>query len=188
MRVLLLRDEPCTRARVHAVALAAAHPEIEVALARQGGPGGESLDQEWQLGERPARRLREAIAEFAPDVVHSYGPAGALTVCVIELTAGRLPVIHDLDAPAQVERGLELRAIEESDALVVASQGLLEDLGGRTTLPPLTCVVPNYPLARELPRDEWHLGAEANIDLLVSLYQSLAREPLAGIASELQGR
>jgi hypothetical protein len=183
MRVLLLRQEPCARARVHAVALAAVHPEIELGLARQGSPGGEGLENEWQLGDRPARGLREAISELAPDVIHSY--TDSLTVCAHELTAGRIPVVHDVKAEdSEVER----RAVEESDAVVVASQELLEVMGASYILPPVTCVFPSYPLARELPADERDLGAEANIDRLGSLYQSLVREPMAGIATELRGR
>jgi hypothetical protein len=187
MRVLLLRQEPASRARVHALALASAHPEIELALARQGAPGGEELDQEFQLGRRPARRLRELLAAFAPDVIHSY--ATDLTVCANELTAGRMPVIHDLgDAPPAHNRELEQRAVEESDAVVAPSQEMLEDVGSRHTLPPVTCVAPSYPLARELPPDERHEGAEANIDRVASLYRSLVREPLAAIASEIRAR
>lgn len=183
MRVLLLRQEPCARARVHAVALSAVHPEIELGLARQGSRGGEGLEQEWQLGDRPARGLRQAIAELVPDVIHSY--ADSLTVCAGELTAGRIPVIHDIEAE---DPALERRAVEESDALVVASHDLLEGMGATYMLPVVTCVFPSYPLARELPADERHLGAEANIDRLASLYRSLVREPLAAIASELRGR
>lgn len=190
MRVLLLRQQPCARARVHAVALSAVHPEIELALARQGAPGGEGVETEWQLGDRPARVLREAIAEFAPDVIHSYGPAEWLTVCANELTAGRLPVIHDLSGQGRGHEdfALEGRAVEESDALVAPSKTLLEEVGSHHRLPPVTCVFPSYSLARELPADERHLSAEANIDRLASLYQSLGREPMASIATDMRGR
>ena len=190
MRALLLRHEPCARARVHAVALSAAHPEVALALARQGAPGGEGLELEWQLGERPARGLREAIADFAPDVIHSYGPPDWLTVCANELTASRIPVIHDISGQANGhdEFGLGRRAVEESDALVVPSQALLEEIGARLTLPPVTCVFPSYPLARELPADDGQGSAEANVDRLASLYQSLVREPMAGIATDLRAR
>jgi hypothetical protein len=168
---------------VHAVALSSAHPEIELALARQGARGGESLQLEWSLGDRPARRLRVALAEFAPDVIHSY--ADSLTICAKELTAGRIPVIHDIEAD---DPELEARALEESDALVVPSHDLLEELASTHVLPSVTCVFPSYPLARELPADERDLGAEANIDRLASLYQSLAREPMAGLATDLRNR
>ena len=174
MRVLLLRGEPSARARIHAVALTATHPEIELALARQGARGGEVIELEWQLGHRPARVLRVALAEFAPDVVHSY--VDSLTVGVTELTAGRIPVVHDI----QTEDG-EQRAIEEAAALVAPSQTLLEHIAPRLRLPGATCVFPSYPLARELPANHRHMSAEANIDRLVSLYQSLVREPLTGI-------
>jgi hypothetical protein len=190
MRVLLLRQEPCARARVHAVALSSGHPAIELGLARQGAPGGEGLEQEWLLGERPARDLRAAISDLVPDVIHSYGPAEELTICANELTAGRIPVIHDMSGRRAGDENLDLerRAVEESAALVVPYQVLLEEIGERHTLPPVTCVFPSYALARELPGDERHVSAEANIDRLASLYQSLVREPMAGIATELRGR
>jgi hypothetical protein len=185
MRVLLLRQEPWARARVHAVALAGVRPEIELALARQGARGGESTSLEWQLGDRPARGLRPAIAEFAPDVIHSY--TDSLTICAKELTAGRIPVIHDIAAYDPEE--LEPRALEESDAVVTSSQQLLEELGSAHMLPSVTCVFPSYPLARELPAEERDGGAaEANIDRLASLYRSLVREPMVGIATELRNR
>jgi hypothetical protein len=164
MRVLLLRGEPCARARVHALALAAAHPKIELALGRQGAVGGEGVALQWQLGTHPARVLRVALAEFVPDVIHGY--TDRLSVCARELTAGRIPVIHDMTS-----KDAEGRAIEESAALVVPSQKLLEEIAATHTLPPATCVFPSYPLA----------DAEANNGRLVSLYQSLAREPLLGI-------
>ncbi|HEY1595579.1 MAG TPA: hypothetical protein VGF74_09295 [Thermoleophilaceae bacterium] len=190
MRVLLLRQEPSSRARVHARALAAERPEIELALARQGAPGGEGLALDWQLGDRAARGLREAIAEFAPDVIQSYGPSAVLTVCAHELTAGRVPVIHDLSGKRrfQGDAGLERRAVEESAALVADSQVLLDQLAAHYTLPPLAMILPSYPPARELPAVDRNMSAEANIDRLATLYQGLVREPMAGLAAELRGR
>jgi hypothetical protein len=183
MRVLLLRKEPCSRTRVHAVALAKSRPEIELALARQGARGGESVALEWPLGDRPARGLRVALAEFAPDVIHSY--EASLTVAAKELTAGRIPVVHDIRAH---DPELERRALEESDALVTSSQELLEELGSAYRLPPVTCVFPSYSLARELPAAERDGSADANIDRLASLYRGLVREPMVGIATELRNR
>jgi hypothetical protein len=190
MRVLLLRQEPSSRARVHATALAAGRPEVGLALARQGAPGGEGVDREWQLGGRPARALREAIADFSPDLVHSYGPVTDLTVCVNELTAGRVPVIHDLSGRRRfsADPELEARAIQESAALVVASQVLLDQVAASYTLPPLTMVFPSYSPARELPPADRNMSAEANIDRLAALYQALVREPMAGLAAEFRGR
>jgi hypothetical protein len=191
MRILLLRQQPATRPRVHAFALGAVHPEIELALARQGAPGGEGLAREWQLGDHPARALREAIADFSPDVIHSYGPTAELSVCANELTAGRIPVIHDVSGRRRFggDPDLDARAIEESTALVVASQTLLEQLtASGHKLPQLTMVFPSYSPARELPSDDRHMSAEANIDRLVALYLALVREPMAGLAAELRGR
>jgi hypothetical protein len=190
MRVLLLRQEPSTRARVHATALAAGRPEIELGLARQGAPGGEGIQREWQLGDRPARGLREAIAGFSPDVIHSYGPSAELTVCAHELTAGRVPVIHDVGGKRRFRGDPELgaRAIEESAALVVSSQALADQLAARYTLPSIAMIFPSYSPARELPADDRDVSAEANIDRLAMLYQGLVREPMAGLAADLRGR
>jgi hypothetical protein len=157
-------------------------PEIELALARQGGPGGEGLESEWRLGERPARGLRKAISEFYPDLIHSHGPSEFLTVCANELTGGRIPVIYDADArTGRGDDALERRAVEESDALIVPSQALLEEIGSRYMLPPHTCVFPTYPLARELPKDDHQLSAEAGIGGIASLYETLVREPIVGV-------
>jgi hypothetical protein len=180
MRALILRAQPSARARVQAVALQHVRPEIQLGLARQGGPGGEGLEREWQLGERLARGLREAIAEFSPDLIHSHGP-NELTVCANELTAGRIPVVHDMGHGPRGSEDLERLAVEESDALVAPSQALLEELGSRYTLPALIGVFPSYSLARELPGDDRQRSAEANIDRIASLYERLVREPMAGI-------
>jgi hypothetical protein len=190
MRVLLLRQEPSSRARVHATALAAGRPEIQLGLARQGAPGGEGIDREWQLGDRPARGLREALADFAPDVIHSYGPSGELTVCANELTAGRVPVVHDLSGRRRFagDPEIEGRAVEESAALVVASQALLEQLAASYTPPLLTMVFLSYAPARELAAADRNMSAEANIDRLAALYEALVREPMAGLAAELRDR
>jgi hypothetical protein len=186
MRVLLVRQEPSARARVHSVALAHARPDIELTLARQGDPGGEAIEHQWTLGDRPARDLREVVADFAPDLIHSHGSA-ALTVTAIELTAGRIPVIYDYDDGRYHVDGdgdradLHRRAVEECSALIVPSQDLLEAMRHSFMLPPVTCVFPSYPLSHELPYDERQHSAEANIGRIGALYERLAREPMAGL-------
>jgi len=187
MRVLILRDRPCARARVQAAALASERPEIELGLARQGGNGGDSVVREWELGTRPARALREAIAEFGPDLIHSHGPGTDLTVCANELTAGRIPVIHDTGGRA-TDLGLERRVLEESDALIVPSHALLAELAGSGPLPLVNCVFPSYPPAHELPPGDRQRSAEAQIGRIATLYEQLCREPLAGIVGELRAR
>jgi hypothetical protein len=184
MRALILRGEPRARARVQAVALRRVRPEIELGLARQGAPGGEGLERQWQLGAHPARTLREVIHDFSPDLIHSHGPL-ELTVCANELTAGRVPVIHDAEGHA-AHTDAERRAVEESAALVVPSQRVLEELAAAYRLPALTCVFPSFPLARELRADGDRRSAEANIDGLASLYEQLVREPLAGFVADLR--
>jgi len=182
-----LRGQPCARARIQAAALASERSDIELGLARRGGYGGEDIAHEWELGARPARELREAIAEFAPDLIHSHGPGTRVTVCAIELCAGRIPVIHDMGArPA--DRGRELRVLQESDALIVPSRELLETLAASGPLPPVTCVFPSYAPAHELQPDALQRSAEAQIGRIASLYERLCREPLAGIVGELRAR
>jgi hypothetical protein len=184
MRVLLVREGPSARARTQAVATASARPEIQLGLARQGAPGGESVEREWLLGDRPARNLREAIAAFAPDLIHCHAPPASLTVSVNELTAGRIPVVHDAGSLGSNGDGSDFdrRAVEESAALIVPSQGLLEQVGARFILPPVTCVFPSYPLARELGgHDDRDASAEANVGRLASLYEQLVREPIVGV-------
>src|SRR5581483_4054106 len=149
MRVLILRGQPSARARIQAAALATERPDIQLGLARQGGHGGDHIAREWELGARPARALREAIAEFAPDVIHSHGPGTLLTVCAIELSAGRTPVIHDMGSRPG-DSGFDPRVLSESDALIVPSHELLETLATSGPLPPLNCVFPSYSPAHEL--------------------------------------
>jgi len=180
MRVLILRGQPCARARIQAAALATERPDIELGLARRGGYGGEGIAREWELGARPARALRETLAEFAPDVIHSHGPETALTVSAIELSARRIPVIHDMGARSS-DRGLELRVLEESDALIVPSHELLETLATSGPLPPVNCVFPSYLPAHELPPDDRQRSAEAQIGRIATLYERLTREPFAGL-------
>jgi hypothetical protein len=186
MRVLLMRKDPSARARVHSVALAHARPDVELALARQGGPGGEVIEEQWTLDEHPARGLREVLAEFAPDLIHCHGSA-ALTVTAIELTAGRIPVVHDHDQGQRDGNGnghgpdVERRAVEDCSALIVPSQEVLDRLLARFAPPPERCVFPNYPLSHELPYDERENSAEANIGRIATLYERLSREPMGAL-------
>jgi glycosyl transferase family 4 len=183
-----MRKDPSARARVHSVSLAHSRPDIELGLARQGGPGGEAIEEQWTLDEHPARRLREVLAEFAPDLIHCHG-FPALTVTAIELTAGRIPVVHDHDGTRQSRNGngnghgpdVERRAVEECSALIVPSQELLDRLIARFAPPPERCVFPNYPLSHELPYDEREHSAEANIGRIATLYERLSREPMAAL-------
>jgi len=172
MRVLFLQQQPCARVRKYAAALRAVRPDIELGFAYRGrtltetyGTGDELFSSWWRLGERPARDLRGVLSEFGPDIVHSHNLPDALTVLAIELTVGRVPVIHDVHDLQSLRRTphedgfpppadpleLEQRAVEESAALVTVSPELLEEIGARYTLPPFTAVFPNYALERDLP-------------------------------------
>jgi glycosyltransferase involved in cell wall biosynthesis len=171
MRVLFLQQQPCARARKYAAALATVRPDIELAFAYRKrtlsevyGTGDELFSRWWRLGERPARDLRAVLGEFSPDIVHSHNLPDALTVLAIDLTRGRVPVIHDVHdlqslrktpygdgfPPPRDAAELEQRAVEESAALVTVSAELLEEIGARYALPPFTAVFPNYALERDL--------------------------------------
>jgi glycosyltransferase involved in cell wall biosynthesis len=172
MRVLFLQQQPCARARKYAAALASVRPDIELGFAYRGrtlnesyGTGDELFASWWRLGDRPARDLREVLAEFAPDIVHSHNLPDALTMLAIELTGGRVPVVHDVHDLQSLRRTpyedgfpppadpleAERFAIEESTALVTVSPELLEEIAARYTLPQYTAVFPNYALERDLP-------------------------------------
>jgi len=172
MRVLFLQQQPCARARKYAAALAGVRQDVELGFAYRGrtltetyGTGDELFSRWWRLGPRPARVLREVLAEFAPDIIHSHNLPDALTVLAIELTSGRVPVIHDVHdlqslrktpygdgfPPPSDPLEAERFAVEESSALVTVSPELLEEIGARYTLPPYTAVFPNYALERDLP-------------------------------------
>jgi hypothetical protein len=174
MRVLFLQQQPCARARKFAAALASVRPDIELGFAYRGrtltetyGTGDELFSNWWKLGNRPARDLREALGEFAPDIVHSHNLPDSLTVLATELTSGRVPVIHDVHdlqslrktpyedgfPPPHDADELERRAVEESAAVVTVSREVLEEISARYTLPPFTCVFPNYALESDLPSE-----------------------------------
>ena len=105
-------------------------------------------------------------------------------------SAGRVPVVHDLSGKRRFkdDQSLERRAVEESSAVVAASQVLLEQLTAEYTLPPIAMILPSHPPARELPQSDGQMSAEANIHRLAALYQSLVREPMAGLAAEMRAR
>src|SRR5919204_4510729 len=103
MRILFLQQQPCARARKFAAALTTVRPDMELGFAHRGrtltetyGTGDELFSHWWKLDNRPARGLREALNEFAPDIVHSHNLPDSLTVLAIEMTSGRVPVIHDV--------------------------------------------------------------------------------------------
>jgi glycosyltransferase involved in cell wall biosynthesis len=173
MRVLFLQQQPCTRALKYAAALSAAGrggPRLGFAyrglsLSSLYGSGDELFERWWHMDGSPAAELRAALADFRPDVIHSHNLPDALTVLALELSGGRVPVIHDVhdfqslrstpyeDGFPEPENplGLERRAVEGCAALVTVSDELLAEIGARHRLPPRTLVLPNYALRRDLP-------------------------------------
>ena len=172
MRVLFLQQQPCMRARKYAVGLREARPEWQLAFAYQGktlsewyGAGDELFDDWWDLRDNPTTGLREVLAEYRPDVIHSHNLPDSLTVLANELTDGAVPVIHDVHdlqslRETPYEHGfpepanplaLERRALEESAAVVAVSEELVAEIRARYRTRRMVAF-PNYALRRDLPR------------------------------------
>ena len=172
MRVLFVQQQPCVRALKYAVALRGAYPTLALGFAYQGktlsewyGAGDELFDRWWDLGARPTERLRAAVDDFRPDLIHSHNLPDSLTAIAVELFQGRIPVVHDVHdlqslRQTPYENGfpeprepleLERVAIERSSALVTVSDELLDEIRARyrPTAPILT--FSNYALRRDLP-------------------------------------
>jgi glycosyltransferase involved in cell wall biosynthesis len=172
VRVLFLQRQPCIRALKYAVALRGARPEMALGFAYQGrtldewyGSGDDLFEAWWRLDARdPADGLAAAIAEFRPDLIHSHNLPDSLTVLALEVTDGRIPVIHDshdlqslrrtpyedgFDDPDDPE-GLEKEAVEGCAALVAVSREMLDEIAARHRLPERTLLFANYALARDV--------------------------------------
>ena len=173
MRVLFLQQQPCSRALKYAASLRSnGSGSLQLGFAYRGltlsalyGSGDELFDGWWRLDGRPTHGLREAVAEFRPDVIHSHNLPDSLSVLALELTEGRIPVVHDVhdlqslrrtpyeDGFPEPENPLELerRAVEGCAALVTVSDELLAEIDARHDLRGSRLVFPNYALARDLP-------------------------------------
>jgi glycosyltransferase involved in cell wall biosynthesis len=172
LRVLFLQRQPCIRALKYAVGLRVARPEIALGFAYQGrtldewyGSGDDLFEAWWRLDAGdPADGLAAAIAEFRPDLIHSHNLPDALTVLALEVTEGRIPVIHDshdlqslrrtpyedgFDDPEDPE-ALEKEAVEGCAALVAVSREMLDEIAARHRLPERTLLFANYALARDV--------------------------------------
>jgi glycosyltransferase involved in cell wall biosynthesis len=173
MRVLFVQQQPCVRAFKYAVALRAARPELRLAFAYRGatlsrlyGSGDELFERWYRLGEDLERDLRCAVGEFRPDLIHSHNLPDSLTVLALDVTQGRVPIVHDVHDFQSLRRTpyedgfpeprdaleLEKRAVEESTALVTVSDELVGEVGARHRLPAHVLAFPNYALRRDLPR------------------------------------
>jgi glycosyltransferase involved in cell wall biosynthesis len=174
VRVLFLQQQPCTRALKYGAALRAFDStSLRLGFAYRGvtlsslyGSGDELFESWWQLDGSPAAALRTALVDFRPDVIHSHNLPDSLTVLALEMTGGRIPVIHDVHDFQSLRRtpyedgfpepedplGLERRAVEDCSALVTVSDELLAEIGARHRLPARALVFPNYALRRDLPK------------------------------------
>lgn len=174
IRVLFVQQQPCVRALKYAVALRAARPDIRLAFAYRGatlsrvyGSGDELFERWYRLRNGLERDLRRAVTEFRPDVIHSHNLPDSLTVLALDVTRGRVPIVHDVHdfqslRKTPYEDGfpepgdtheLEKRAVEGSAALITVSDELLAEVGVRHRVPPHTLTFPNYALRRDLPHE-----------------------------------
>ena len=173
MRVLFLQRQPCIRALKYAVGLRSALPDLTLGFAYQGrtltewyGTGDELFDEWWQIGHPvAAAELREVVAEFRPDVIHSHNLPDGLTVAALALGPGRPPVVHDAHDMQSLRRtpyedGFadesdplveERAAVEGADALLAVSTEMMDEMAARYRLPRLRAQFPNLVLSRDLP-------------------------------------
>ena len=172
MRVLFLHQQPCIRALKYAVGFRSAGAQLELGFAYRGrtlsefyGSGDELFDRWWQIGPELGADLRRVIAEWEPDLIHSHNLPDLLTVLALEVTDGRVPVIHDVHDMWSLRHtpyedgfpdtgdpaALEKAAAEGSAALLTVSDELMGALADRHALPARTRTFPNYALARDLP-------------------------------------
>ena len=172
MRILFLQQQPCMRAMKYAVALRGSRPDLRLGFAYQGktlsewyGTGDELFERWWDLGDEPRGRLRAALAEFRPDLIHSHNLPDSLTVLANEVGEGAVPVIHDVHDLQSLRRtpyehgfpepddppALEKRAVEESAAVVTVSEELLAEIRSRHRAPARGLAFANYALERDLP-------------------------------------
>lgn len=176
MRVLFVQRQPCIRALKYAVALRGSRPDITLGFAYQGqtlgelyGSGDDLFAGWWRLPLRePDAALADVVADFRPDLVHVHNLPDALTVSALEVTEGRVPVIHDshdmqslrstpyedgLDEPG-ADSGdplaLERAAIEGCAGLVVVSREMLDEIEARHRAPERVLAFANYALTRDL--------------------------------------
>jgi len=172
VRVLFVQRQPCIRALKYAVALRGARPEIALGFAYQGrtlsgwyGSGDDLFDGWWPMpADDPAAGLAAAIADFRPTLIHSHNLPDALTVLALEVTEGRIPVVHDSHDLQSLRRtpyedgfddpedpaALEKAAVEGCAALVAVSPEMLAAIASRHRLPRRTLLFANYALARDI--------------------------------------
>lgn len=184
MRVLFLQRQPCIRALKYARALRGAGSEgsegsdLTLGYAYQGrtlsawyGTGDELFSGWWRLGPDAdaGAGLRDVVAEFRPDLIHSHNLPDTLTVAALDLGTDLgpnwPPVIHDVHDMASLRHtpyedgfddpedplALERRALAGADALVLVSNEMLDALPPEQPLPARRLIFPNLASADDLP-------------------------------------
>lgn len=171
MRVLFIQRQPCIRALKTAAGLVSAIPGVTLGFAAQGRSltefygHGDDLFHHWYRMTDPASELEDAIDAFRPDVIHSHNLPDSLTVLAQDLVGGVVPIVHDVhdmqtlrntpyedgfpDPPNPPE--MERLAVQRSDAVVTVSDEVLVQLEARHGRLDRSLVLPNAPLAADLP-------------------------------------
>jgi len=177
MHILFVQPQPCIRALKYAEGLCKMHSDIRVSFAYLGktltelyGHGDECFEAWFQLNNDSAEDLRDIVATYDVNLIHSHNAPDALTNLCIDLFAGKIPIVHDIHdlmsaRKTAYEDGLsrtdndaswreeERRAIECSDAVITVSEAifnLARHQGYR--LPEIAHVYENYIPKRFIPK------------------------------------
>lgn len=177
MHVLFVQPQPCIRALKYAEGLCKMHSDIRVFFAYLGktltelyGHGDECFEAWFQLNDDSAEDLRDIVATYDVNLIHSHNAPDTLTNLCIDLFGGEIPIVHDIHdlmsaRKTAYEDGLnrtdndanwreeERRAIERSDAVITVSESIF-NIARRQgyRLPEIAHVYENYIPKRFIPK------------------------------------
>jgi glycosyltransferase involved in cell wall biosynthesis len=183
MHILFVQPQPCVRALKYAEGLCKTHPDIRLSFAYLGktltelyGHGDECFEAWFPLGDNPASELRNIVATYDVNVIHSHNAPDTLTNLCIDLFGGEVPIVHDIHdlmsaRKTAYEDGLnrtdndanwreeERRAIERSDAVITVSESIF-NIARRQgyRLPEIAHVYANYIPKRFIPKTLPQIG------------------------------
>ena len=183
MHVLYVQQQPCIRALKYAEGLRKMHSEIRLSFAYLGktltelyGHGDECFETWFQLNDDPSEDLRDIVATYGVNLIHSHNAPDTLTNLCIDLFSGEIPIVHDIHDLMSVrktayEDGIkrtdndsnwreeERSAIERSDAVITVSEAIFNiarQQGYR--LPEIAHVYENYIPKRFIPKTLPQIG------------------------------
>ena len=205
MKVLFVQRQPCIRTLKYAEGLIACDVDIELSFAYElltlsefYGHGDEHFAQWWKLGDDPAARLREIVAEQGIDIIHCHNGPDTLTNVCIDCFSGQVPIVHDIHdlmsarmteyddisvgsaetdwegSEIDMDRWLaeERRAVEQSDGVIAVSDEILDIATRREYRLPEACeVYANYIPERFIPQEIPEINAEDRSGPLTVVYE-----------------